>query len=252
MSAAPILEARGLRKDFNGFAAVDGVDLQVRPGAVHAIVGPNGAGKTTLFNLLTRFLPPSSGSTHFKGRDITRLSPAAFARLGMVRSFQISALFHGMSAIDNVRLARQRRRLGADYRFWRSERLLRSLDADCMALLEEVGLAGHAETVAGELPYGQKRALELATTLALDPEVLLLDEPTAGMTQADIQRVTQLVGRIARTRTVVMIEHNLRVVAELSDRITVLERGRVLAEGSYGEVSRDPAVIRAYLGGSHA
>jgi branched-chain amino acid transport system ATP-binding protein len=246
-SADLILETRGLTREFSGFVAVDQVDLRVRRGSIHALIGPNGAGKTTCFNLLTKFLPPTRGSIVFNGRDITALSAAQVAGLGMVRSFQISAVFPHLSALENVRVALQRK-AGSPYRFWASDRSLRSLDGRALALLEEVGLRSLASHQAVDLPYGRKRALEIATTLALEPQLMLLDELTQGMGHEDVDRVIALIRRVAAERTVLMVEHNMKVVAGLCDRITVLARGSVLAEGSYDEVSRHPRVIEAYLG----
>ncbi|MFC5066910.1 ABC transporter ATP-binding protein [Flaviflagellibacter deserti] len=245
-----ILKAERLTKRFGGFAAVSNVDLAVERGTIHALIGPNGAGKTTCFNLLTKFLQPSDGAIFFNGRDITRMPPADIARLGLVRSFQISAVFPRLSALENVRIALQRQR-GDSFDFWRSEKALNRFDGKAMAGLDEVGLAEFAATPAGELSYGRKRALEIATTLALDPEMLLLDEPMAGMAQEDVSRISALIARIAENRTILMVEHNLSVVADLSDRITVLARGQVLAEGSYEVVSRDPRVVEAYIGVGH-
>ena len=242
-----MLEASGLTKDFRGFVAVNGVDLQVRAGTIHALIGPNGAGKTTCFNLLTKFLPPSKGSIHFNGRDITGLKPAEVARLGLVRSFQISAVFAHLSALENVRVALQRQR-GGSFDFWRPDSVLRSFDSRARELLDAVGLADYAETPAGLLSYGRKRALEIATTLALDPPMMLLDEPTAGMTHEDVDRIVALIRQVRQGRTILMVEHNLSVVEGLCDTITVLTRGRVLAEGDYATVSRNPEVIAAYLG----
>jgi len=242
-----ILEARKLSKEFRGFLAVDGVDLRVRRGTIHALIGPNGAGKTTMFNLLTRFLNPTRGSIRFNDQDITTQRPDVVARQGLVRSFQISAVFPHLTVLDNVRVALQNK-LGNSYRFWRSENSLRSLDARAVELLEQVDLAGHAGTPAADLSYGRKRALELATTLAMDPELLLLDEPTSGMGHEDVGRITALIRKVASTRTVLMVEHNLRIVADLSDTITVLQRGSVLAEGPYDELSRDARVRSAYIG----
>jgi len=242
-----ILETRNLTKDFRGFVAVSDVSLRVRRGTIHALIGPNGAGKTTVFNLLTKFLAPSSGSILYCGEDITRVRPAAVARRGVVRSFQVSAVFPSLSVLDNVRVALQRG-LGTSYHFWRSDRTLRALHDRARELLEAVDLLPFRDAVAVELPYGRKRALELATTLALDPELLLLDEPTQGMGHEDVGRVVELIRRVARSRTVLMVEHNLSVVADLCQTITVLQRGSILAEGSYAEVSKDPQVLEAYIG----
>jgi branched-chain amino acid transport system ATP-binding protein len=236
-----ILATSGLTREFGGFVAVNDVTLRVERGTIHALIGPNGAGKTTCFNLLTKFLSPTRGTIEFKGRDITRLSPAQVARLGLVRSFQISAVFPHLSALENVRLALQRSR-GASFDFWRSESALRIYDDRARALLEDVGLSAYVETPAGLLSYGRKRALEIATTLALEPEMMLLDEPTAGMTHEDVDRVVQLIHRIREGRTILMVEHNLSVVEGLCDTITVLTRGRILAEGNYASVSKNPEV----------
>jgi branched-chain amino acid transport system ATP-binding protein len=242
-----ILRTEALTKSFAGFVAVGGVSLEVKRGAIHALIGPNGAGKTTYFNLLTRFLPATSGRIFFKGRDITGAKPHDVAAMGIVRSFQISAVFPHLTALENVRMALQRFRAG-NYSFWRSDRVLRALDERARALLAEVGLEPHAELTARELPYGRKRALELATTLALEPELLLLDEPTSGMAGEDIGRIVALIRRVAANRTVLMVEHNLSVVADLSHRITVMQHGGILADGTYDEVAKDPAVIEAYMG----
>jgi branched-chain amino acid transport system ATP-binding protein len=242
-----ILETEGLTKEFRGFVAVADVGLKVRRGTIHGLIGPNGAGKTTCFNLLTKFLPPTRGTIRYDGRDITRMKPAEVARLGLVRSFQISAVFPHLTVLENVRVALQRAR-GGSFDFWRSESLLSTFDARAMELLEDVGLTAYARTNAGELPYGRKRALEIATTLALDPVMMLLDEPTAGMTHEDVDRIIALVKRVAKGRTVLLVEHNLKVVAGLCDTITVLTRGRVLAEGDYAAVSANPEVQAAYLG----
>ncbi|KAA2212261.1 ABC transporter ATP-binding protein [Teichococcus oryzae] len=242
-----ILETQGLSKQFLGFTAVGDVSLSVRRGSIHGLIGPNGAGKTTCFNLLTKFLPPTSGTIRFNGRDITRMKPAEVARLGLVRSFQISAVFPHLTVLENVRVALQRQR-GGSFDFWRSDSVLRRFDARARDLLEDVGLTAFAQRAAGELPYGRKRALEIATTLALEPTMMLLDEPTAGMTAEDVDRIVTLVKRVAEGRTVLMVEHNLKVVEGLCDTITVLTRGRILAEGPYAEVSRNPEVIAAYLG----
>ena len=250
-SADVILETEGLTKEFRGFVAVNNVSLRVRRGSIHALIGPNGAGKTTCFNLLTHFLTPTAGRIRFNGRDITGSKPAAIARMGLVRSFQISAVFPHLRVLENVRIALQRRR-GASFDFWRSERVLDALNARALELIDAVGLAEFAATPAAELPYGRKRALEIATTLALDPEMMLLDEPTAGMTHEDVDRITALIRRVAANRTVLMVEHNLSVVETLSNTITVLARGEVLAQGDYASVSRNPEVVEAYMGSGHA
>ena len=251
MTSDVILETQGLTKEFRGFIAVNNVALRVRRGTIHALIGPNGAGKTTCFNLLTHFLAPTAGRIRFRGRDITGSRPAAIARMGLVRSFQISAVFPHLTALENVRIALQRRR-GTSFDFWRSERVLDALNARALELLDAVGLSEFATTPAVELPYGRKRALEIATTLALDPEMMLLDEPTAGMTHEDVDRITALIKRAAADRTVLMVEHNLSVVETLSNTITVLARGEVLAEGDYASIARHPQVIEAYMGSGRA
>ena len=246
-----ILETKSLSKVFKGFVAVSNVNLKVRRGHIHAIIGPNGAGKTTFFNLLTHFLEPTHGQIIYKGRDITGSNPAAIARMGMVRSFQISAVFPHLNVLENVRVALQRTR-GSSFDFWRSGSVLNELNGRARELIDSVGLSAFEEAVAVELPYGRKRALEIATTLALDPQMMLLDEPTAGMAHEDVERIAALIKRVAANRTVLMVEHNLSVVQNLSDTITVLARGEVLAEGDYAAVSNDVRVMSAYLGTEHA
>jgi branched-chain amino acid transport system ATP-binding protein len=246
-----ILEATGLVKQFGGFCAINGIDISVRRGSIHALIGPNGAGKTTVFNLLTKFLQPTRGSIQYNGQNVTNMRPAAVARMGMVRSFQISAIFPHLSVRENVKIALQRP-LGVSLKFWRSRSCLDNLDERADSLLDAVGLLDAADRDAGELSYGRRRALELATTLGLDPELLLLDEPMAGLGREDIGTVSELIRKLGGTRTVLMVEHNLSVVAALSDVITVMARGRKIAEGSYEEVSRDPEVRTAYIGGGHA
>ena len=248
---AILLRTEELTKSFAGFIAVKNVSLDIRRGSIHALIGPNGAGKTTFFNLLTRFLPSTGGRIFYKGGDITKIKPFDVARLGIVRSFQISAVFPHLTVLENVRVALQRFR-GDNYYFWRSEAVLNEMNDRARQLLVDVGLEAHAGLLAAELPYGRKRALEVATTLALDPELLLLDEPTSGMAHEDIGRIVQLIRRVAANRTVLMVEHNLSVVANLSDRITVMQHGEILADGTYDEVSKNPAVIEAYMGTGHA
>ncbi|HVE83918.1 MAG TPA: ABC transporter ATP-binding protein [Myxococcales bacterium] len=243
-----ILRTEGLTKEFLGFVAVNGVSLRVRRGTIHALIGPNGAGKTTCFHLLTKFHAPTRGKIFFQGRDITGERPAEISRRGLVRSFQISAVFANLTALENVRVALQRLKRRHSFDFWRSSRALESLEPRARELLEMVGLRDVAGELAGELSYGRKRALELATTVALEPELMLLDEPTAGMGHEDVDRIAQLIQRLAKERTVLMVEHNLGVVANLSHHITVLARGEVLAEGDYATVSQNPEVMRAYLG----
>nr|WP_246514144.1 ABC transporter ATP-binding protein [Neoroseomonas soli] len=236
-----------MTKEFRGFVAVNDVNLSIRRGTIHGLIGPNGAGKTTCFNLLTKFLQPTRGTIRYDGRDITGMKPAEVARLGLVRSFQISAVFPHLTVLENVRVSLQRSR-GGSFDFWRPDSILRSYDARARELLEDVGLSAYANLTAGELPYGRKRALEIATTLALDPVMMLLDEPTAGMTHDDVGRIVSLIRRVSAGRTVLLVEHNLTVVSGLCDFITVLARGRVLAEGDYATVARNPDVVTAYLG----
>ncbi len=246
-----ILETRNLTKEFKGFTAVSDVNLRVRRGSIHALIGPNGAGKTTCFNLLTKFLVPTTGTILFNGIDITGEKPAQIARRGVIRSFQISAVFPHLTVRENVRIGLQRK-LGTHFHFWRSERTLSVLDDEAMALLEQVGLTEFADTVTVNLPYGRKRALEIATTLAMEPELMLLDEPTQGMGHEDVDRVTQLIKKVSAGRTILMVEHNMNVVSSIADTITVLQRGAILAEGPYEQVSKDPRVMEAYMGTAEA
>ncbi len=236
--------------EFAGFFAVKNVKLAVAQGTIHALIGPNGAGKTTCFNLLTKFLSPTAGRIFYKGRETTGMRPADVARLGLVRSFQISAIFRHLTALENVRIALQRQR-GSSFDFWRSASTLRSFDARADGTARCRRARRIRDVAAVELAYGRKRALEIATTLALDPEMMLLDEPTAGMGHEDVGRIAALIKRVAANRTMLMVEHNLSVVANLSDKITVLARGEILAEGNYATVSKNPAVIQAYMGAGH-
>jgi branched-chain amino acid transport system ATP-binding protein len=247
MSQEFILETRDLIKEFKGFVAVNGVNLQVKRGQIHALIGPNGAGKTTVFNLLTKFLIPTSGQILFNGKEITGEKPAQIARRGIVRSFQISATFPNLTVVENVRIALQRS-AGLSMQFWRSERVLDGLNERAMQLLAEVDLQDMADLTAVELPYGRKRALEIATTLAMEPELMLLDEPTQGMGHEDVDRVTQLIKKVSANRTILMVEHNMNVVAQIADTISVLQRGQVIAEGPYAVVSQNPQVLEAYMG----
>jgi branched-chain amino acid transport system ATP-binding protein len=251
MSADILLETRALTKEFKGFVAVSKVDLRVQRGSIHALIGPNGAGKTTCFNLLTKFLAPTSGQIIFDGHDITAETPAHIARRGVIRSFQISSVFPHLSVLENVRVALQRQ-LHNSFHFWRSERCLDSLNERAMALLQQVDLEKYASLTAVELSYGRKRALEIATTLAMNPTLMLLDEPTQGMGLEDVDRIRQLIKKVAANRTVLMVEHNMSVVSSIADTITVLQRGATLAEGPYDVVSKNPAVIEAYMGTSQA
>ena len=242
-----ILETRNLTREFKGFVAVNQVNLQVQRGHIHALIGPNGAGKTTCFNLLTKFLIPSSGQILFNGRDITALESAQIARMGIIRSFQISAVFPRLSVLENVRIGLQRT-LGTSFHFWKSEATLNQLNDRAMQLLAEVGLEEFADSITVDLPYGRKRALEIATTLAMEPELMLLDEPTQGMGHEDVNRVTALIKKVSQGRTILMVEHNMNVVAGICDRISVLQRGAILAEGDYQSVSQNPQVLEAYMG----
>jgi branched-chain amino acid transport system ATP-binding protein len=247
MAGDVILETRGLVKEFKGFVAVAGVDLKVQRGEIHALIGPNGAGKTTCFNLLTKFLVPTRGQILFDGADITKEKPAQIARRGVIRSFQISATFPHLTVLANVRVALQRQ-LGTAFHFWKSEKSLDALHGRALELLDTVGLREYADETTVNLPYGRKRALEIATTLAMDPKLMLLDEPTQGMGHEDVELVTQLIKKVAANRTVLMVEHNMNVVSSIADTITVLARGAVIAEGPYATVSRNPQVLQAYMG----
>jgi branched-chain amino acid transport system ATP-binding protein len=242
-----ILETKGLTRQFNGFTAVNGIDLRVRRGTIHALIGPNGAGKTTCFNLLTKFLTPTSGQIFFDDREITRAAPAAIARKGVIRSFQISAVFPHLTPVENVTIALQRP-LGVSFRFWKSSAMLTRLRERALDLLGEVGLAAYADVKTVELSYGHKRALEIATTLAMDPVLMLLDEPTQGMGHEDVDRVTALIKKVSSGRTILMVEHNMKMVSSIADTITVLQRGEILAEGDYASVSANPQVKEAYMG----
>jgi branched-chain amino acid transport system ATP-binding protein len=247
MSSNTILETRNLIKEFKGFVAVNDVNLSVQRGQIHALIGPNGAGKTTVFNLLTKFLIPTKGHILFNGHDITGEKPSQVARRGIVRSFQISATFPNLTVMENVRIGLQRA-TGVSLHFWRSERSLNQLNDKAMALLDQVDLGSMADLTAVELPYGRKRALEIATTLAMDPELMLLDEPTQGMGHEDVDRVTQLIKKVGANRTILMVEHNMSVVSKIADTISVLQRGQVIAEGPYEVVSKNPQVLEAYMG----
>jgi branched-chain amino acid transport system ATP-binding protein len=247
LSAETILETQGLTKEFKGFVAVNQVDLKVRRGDIHALIGPNGAGKTTFFNLLTKFIAPTRGRILYRDVDITEEKPAQTARRGIVRSFQISAVFPHMTVLENVRTALQRK-LGTSFHFWKPERSLYGLHERALDLLHQVDLQDFAQELTVNLPYGRKRALELATTLAMEPELMLLDEPTQGMGHEDVDRVTQLIKKVSQGRTILMVEHNMNVVSSIADRITVLQRGGVIADGPYAEVSKNPQVIEAYMG----
>ncbi|MEY3951679.1 MAG: hypothetical protein RL320_481 [Pseudomonadota bacterium] len=244
-----VIETRGLTKEFLGFVAVNDVNLKVRRHSIHAIIGPNGAGKSTCFNLITKFHPPTKGQIFFNGVDITGHSPSQIAREGVVRSFQISAVFPHLTALENVRIGLQRT-LGTTFHFWKSDKTLDVLNDRALEALDQVGLQDYAHELAVNLPYGRKRALEIATTVAMNPEVMLLDEPTQGMGHEDVDRVTELIAKVAKGRTVIMVEHNMRVVSNIAHTISVLQRGEVIAEGDYATVSSNPQVMEAYMGAS--
>ena len=246
-----LLTAKSLTKEFRGFTAVHDVNLSIRQGTVHALVGPNGAGKTTLFNLLTGFLKPTSGTITFDGQDITGLDPEKIAHLGIARSFQITSLFDNLTALEHLELALCSP-TGLGFKFWRSERTLDQFRGRALELLDQVGMADRADDQVGQFAYGQKRAVELALALALEPKLLLLDEPTAGMSLEDVDRTIELVLSISAGRTVVFVDHNMHVVGSLANRVTVLQQGEILVEGTYDEVRKDEKVIAAYLGQAHA
>ena len=247
ISDETILEARGLTKEFGGFIAVNDISLKIKRGSIHALIGPNGAGKTTLFNLLTIFLPASQGSILFNGEDITKKNPADVARKGLVRSFQISSTYANLTVLENVKLGLQQKYISS-FNFWKSSKYLDALDPKAKELIESVGLSSYVNQKAGDLPYGRKRALEIAGTLALDPEIMLLDEPTAGMGHEDVDKISNLIKSAAMNRTVLVVEHNLAVVSHLADFITVLQRGKILAEGNYADISNNVEVREAYMG----
>jgi branched-chain amino acid transport system ATP-binding protein len=247
MSTDYVLQTKNLIKEFKGFTAVDNVNLNIERGTIHALIGPNGAGKTTVFNLLTKFLIPTSGQILFNGNDITNMRSAEIARRGVIRSFQISAVFPHLTLLENVRIALQRKE-GNSFHFWKSEKVLDRLNDRAIELLDSVGLADHANSLTVDQPYGRKRALEIATTLALDPELMLLDEPTQGMGHEDVETVAELIKKVSKDRTILMVEHNLHVVSKLADNISVLQRGAILTEGDYATVSADSRVREAYLG----
>ncbi|RJF98780.1 ABC transporter ATP-binding protein [Noviherbaspirillum saxi] len=247
MASEVILETRNLTKGFKGFIAVNDVNFKVKRGSIHALIGPNGAGKTTFFNLLTKFLTPTAGSILYNGDDITALAPEQIAHRGVIRSFQISAVFPHLTVLENVRIGLQRS-LGTSFHFWKSEQTLNRLNDRAMQLLAEVDLESFASTMTVDLPYGRKRALEIATTLAMEPELMLLDEPTQGMGHEDVHRVTELIKKVSAGRTILMVEHNMSVVSGICDKISVLQRGSLLAEGTYQEVSNNPQVMEAYMG----
>lgn len=242
-----VIETRELTKEFLGFIAVNDVNLKVKRHTIHAIIGPNGAGKSTCFNLITKFLTPSRGQILFNGNDITHHSSSQIAREGVVRSFQISAVFPHMTVMENVRIGLQRR-LGTSFHFWKSDRTLDILNDRVLDALEQVGLTDFADELAVNLPYGRKRALEIATTLAINPEVMLLDEPTQGMGHEDVDKVSELIHKVSAGRTVIMVEHNMKVVSNIANTISVLQRGQLIAEGDYATVSSDPQVMQAYMG----
>ena len=249
--AEPVLDILDLSKRFGGLKATDGVSLDLRRGEIHALIGPNGAGKTTLIHQICGSVKPDSGSIRFLGQDILGLDVPARARLGLGRTFQISSLALDFSALRNVMLAVQSRQ-GSSFRFLRNAMADASLTGPAREALDRVGLGGRGSVPAAELSHGERRQLEIAIALALGSKALLLDEPMAGMGHEDIEKIQNLIKRISAKYTILMVEHNLSVVANLSDIITVLTRGQVLAEGNYAELTKDARVTEAYLGVGHA
>lgn len=243
-----ILDVVDVERRFGSLVAVDGVNLQVTAGSVHAVIGPNGAGKTTLFNLLSGELPPTSGQVVFEGREINQLTPDKRARIGIGRSFQVTSIFQSLSVFENVRVAGQLHGRGSAYNFITPARSRRRAEDTTWAVLERVGLAAESEVVAGELSHGRQRLLGVALALAARPRLLLLDEPCAGMGVEDIELMLGLLHDLASDHTIVLIEHNVELVMTVSDVITVLDRGTVLVEGPPKEVARHPKVREAYLG----
>jgi branched-chain amino acid transport system ATP-binding protein len=247
MTEAFALELQGVSKRFAGLLAVRDVSMQVRPGERRAILGPNGAGKTTLFNIITGELLPTSGRVLLFGQDVTQSSPHLRARAGMTRTFQRNNLFFNLSALENVRLAVQVREhpMGS---LWAPVSHYQALTGEAEAILEQVGLQDRRKTRVAELSYGEQRQLELAVALAGKPRLLLLDEPTAGMSPAETDRMEELLARLPRSTTLLIIEHDMEFVAALADSITVLHHGVVLADGTADAVRADPKVQAVYLG----
>jgi branched-chain amino acid transport system ATP-binding protein len=245
--AEPLIAIRGLSKSFGGLRATDRVDLDVPDGETHAIIGPNGAGKTTLIGHLAGDLRPDAGTTRFAGRDVTRLDAPARSRLGLARSFQITSIFRDFSALDNVALAVQAH-AGHSFRFWRPARAERALREPARAALDAVGLSGRAEVLAANLAHGEQRQLEIAMALATRPRLLLLDEPVAGMSLEESQRMVRVLGGLKGRVTIVLVEHDMDAVFSLADRISVMVHGRIVATGTPEEVRGNAEVRRAYLG----
>ena len=245
--AAPALELRDLRKRFGGLAVTDGVSLSVAPGEIHAVIGPNGAGKTTLIHQVTGIVAPDSGRIAFAGRDITRFSLPRRVRAGLARTFQITSLVPGFTALANVALAVQARS-GSSFRFFRPAASERATNAAALDALAEVGLADRAAIPAGALSHGEKRALELAVALATKPRLLLLDEPLAGAGPEETERLIALLTRLRSAYTILLVEHDMQAVFALADRVSVLVYGRVIATGSVAAIRGNPEVRAAYLG----
>lgn len=244
-----ILEAHNLSKVFGGLVAVDNVDIQIRDQTMHAIIGPNGAGKTTLFNLLSGVMPPTTGQVFYKGKDITHISPQRRAHLGIGRSFQITNIFPNLSVLENIRLAAQA--MGKDnFKLLHRVEVFQNYVQKAEEIIETVGLTGREMIIARNLPHGEKRKLELGIMLACDPELLLFDEPTAGMSSEQVPELINIINKVVhqKQRTAILVEHRMDMVMSISDVITVMNQGRILAEGSPHEIATNKQVQIAYLG----
>jgi branched-chain amino acid transport system ATP-binding protein len=248
---APILETRGLSRSFGALHAVAGVSLVVEPGELRAIIGPNGAGKTSFFHLISGVLRPTSGQVWFRGEDISALAAPARCRRGISRTFQITSIFPEFTVLENVRMAIQLK-AGGNFRLLGGRSLLSSTESQARASLEFLGLADRADTLASTLPHGDQRLLELAMALAQRPQLLLVDEPTQGLSPEDTQAAVAVIRQITKERalTILLVEHDMDVVFDLADRISVLHLGQLIADGSPSEIRANPDVQKAYLGGA--